>query len=166
MEKSRVISCCNDRLVQKKLLNIHFYVTIKVKFKSGEKVNIKECSVCHKNIKFEKCTPFDLINDSLSKFIQKEELDFKDGGYICDEDLNSLRMLYIKKSVESESGEISKLENEVLESLKEQELLSENLNSEKNSNCSFAENLSDKMASFGGSWTFIIFFGSVLFFLG
>lgn len=124
----------------------------------------KECSVCHKNFKFEHCTPYGLVNEKLASFIEKESLDFKEGSYICHEDLSSLRMLHLRKSVEAEIGEISQLENEVLESLKEQEILSENINSDFNSSFSFADRLSDQMASFGGSWTFIMFFGSVLFF--
>ncbi len=65
--------------------------------------------------------------------------------------------------LESEKGELSSLEEEVVRSLQEHELLSLNTESEFEQNWSFGERLADKIATFGGSWTFLISFGIFLF---
>src|SRR4029077_12591218 len=56
----------------------------------------------------------------------------------------------------------SAIEEEVIKSLRDQELLSENLNTEFESKLTFGEHVADNVAKFGGSWRFIISFGVVL----
>ena len=64
--------------------------------------------------------------------------------------------------LQDEIGELSALDQEVVDSLQEHEILSENLGKEFDKDLTFGERLSDRIASFGGSWTFIIIFGAVL----
>jgi uncharacterized membrane protein len=54
------------------------------------------------------------------------------------------------------------LEAEVVNSLKEQELLSQNVNMEFDSRLTLGQRLADKVADFGGSWGFIASFAGVL----
>ena len=68
-----------------------------------------------------------------------------------------------KKSSQNEIGELSALDQEVIDSLQEHEILSENIGKEFEQELTFGERLSDRIASFGGSWTFIMIFGAVLF---
>jgi len=51
----------------------------------------------------------------------------------------------------------------VLRSLKENDIVAENAEEVFEGTLTFGERLSDVIASFGGSWRFIIFFGAVLF---
>lgn len=60
-------------------------------------------------------------------------------------------------------GELSHLEVDVLKSINSNELLSENIEPEMNEKFSFGERLSDRIASFGGSWPFITLFFTFLF---
>ena len=60
--------------------------------------------------------------------------------------------------LEDEIGELSALDQEVIDSLQEHEILSENIGKEFEQELTFGEHLSDRIASFGGSWTFIIIF--------
>ena len=83
-------------------------------------------------------------------------------GYICNHDLNKFRVLYVKQSLEAELGEISVLENEVLRSLQEQDLISANVYARFDSSVKTSEEIADKVAGFGGSWRFIILFGSII----
>ncbi len=64
--------------------------------------------------------------------------------------------------LESERGELSSLENEVVRSLREHELLSSNVDEEVEQNWTFGERMADKIADFGGSWAFLICFGIFL----
>jgi uncharacterized membrane protein len=65
--------------------------------------------------------------------------------------------------LEKEKGELSALEEQIINSLKEQELLSKNINIEFDLQLPYGERLADRLADFAGSWSFItIFFGVLL----
>ena len=59
--------------------------------------------------------------------------------------------------------QIKQLQAIVNQAITEEKLLSQKLAEDANIPISYGERLSDKIATFGGSWTFIILFGSVLF---
>jgi uncharacterized membrane protein len=61
-----------------------------------------------------------------------------------------------------ERGELTQLEQDVVKSLADHETLAENIEAEFAEQRTFGERLSDQLASFGGSWTFITLFGVVL----
>ncbi len=69
---------------------------------------------------------------------------------------------YVKQALEDEIGELTSLDQEVIESLQQHELLTENIEKQFERKLTFGEHLSDKIAEFGGSWKFIITFGSVI----
>jgi len=104
-----------------------------------------------------------LIRPSLLDFIQKKVPHFDPHGFICLNDLGVFRRDYVKEVLQEEVGELSVLDQEVIDSLQEHEILSENIGKEFEQELTFGERLSDRIASFGGSWTFIMIFGAVLF---
>jgi len=61
-----------------------------------------------------------------------------------------------------EKGELTALEHDAVESLREHDILSQNVNSSVDDKWTFGQRLADHVASFGGSWRFIIIFASVL----
>lgn len=71
-------------------------------------------------------------------------------------------MKYIQSLLESEKGELTTLDHEVLESLQRHETLSSNVDAEFKKDSTIGEKLADGVASFGGSWRFIIIFASIL----
>jgi uncharacterized membrane protein len=80
----------------------------------------------------------------------------------CFPDLGAFRRDYVKHTLECEIGELTTLDHEVIESLREHEVLSENIEKQFERKLTFGEHLSDKIAEFGGSWKFILAFGGVL----
>ena len=68
----------------------------------------------------------------------------------------------LSSTLEDEIGELTSLDQEVIESLQQHELLTENIEKQFERKLTFGEHLSDKIAEFGGSWKFIITFGSVI----
>lgn len=62
--------------------------------------------------------------------------------------------------LDEEKGDLSSLEEQVIESLREQESVSENVNEEFERQLTFAERLSDRLCAFGGSWSFMIIFAA------
>jgi uncharacterized membrane protein len=122
-----------------------------------------QCQVCHKTVAPSAGTFGDLIRPSLLDFIQKKVPDFDPHGFICFNDLGPFRRDYVKEVLQEEVGELSALDQEVIDSLQEREILSENIGKEFDQELTFGERLSDRIATFGGSWTFIMIFGAVLF---
>lgn len=79
-------------------------------------------------------------------------------AFICRTDLNRFRTQYVEDALEADKGELSVVEQEVLDSLKLHEILSEDINELYEGKLSFGDRLADKIAEFGGSWSFIIVF--------
>src|SRR6266498_4174637 len=104
-----------------------------------------------------------LIRPSLLEFIKKKLPDLDSKAFICLDDLGEFRKDYIKEVLEDEIGELSALDQEVIESLEQHEILSSDISKQFEKKLTFGERLSDHIASFGGSWRFISLFGAVLF---
>ncbi|WP_018477853.1 DUF1003 domain-containing protein [Pontibacter roseus] len=98
------------------------------------------------------------IRRPIFQLIQSDFPDFKDESYIAVGNLNGYRKRYLEVMLEKEIGELTELEKEVLESIHENELLSSNVEAELGENLRLGERMADNIATFGGSWTFIIFF--------
>ena len=66
------------------------------------------------------------------------------------------------KFLKREWDNLTEQEKRVVESLVHRGQISRNLSRERQDTRTFGEALADRVAAFGGSWTFIIIFGSVL----
>jgi len=104
----------------------------------------------------------ELIRPSLLEFIKKKVPGLDSKAFICFEDLGNFRKDYVKEVLEDEIGELSVLDNEVIQSLEQHEILSADISRQFERKLTFGERLSDRIAEFGGSWKFIIMFGTVL----
>jgi uncharacterized membrane protein len=104
----------------------------------------------------------ELIRPSLLEFIRKRLPGLDNKGFICLDDLGEFRKDYVKEVLEEEIGELSALDQEVIESLQQHEILSNDLSKQFEKKLTFGERLSDHIAEFGGSWKFLISFGAVL----
>ena len=121
------------------------------------------CQVCKKPKSPNSGMIAELIRPSLLEFIKKRLPDLDSKGFICFDDLGEFRKDYIKEVLEDEIGELSALDQEVIESLEQHEILSSDLSKQFERKLTFGERLSDHIAEFGGSWKFLISFGAVLF---
>lgn len=104
--------------------------------------------------------PARLVRSSIDELIRADNSAWTDESYICLDDLNVFRSRFVENVLAEERGELSNLEEDVIRSLKEQEIIAENTNKEIAAKTSIGDRLSDKIASFGGSWTFLILFGA------
>ena len=130
----------------------------------SEPARQQTCIVCKKAFSPHKGQHAELIRPSLLEFIRKRLPDWDDKGFICFHDLGEFRKDYVKEVLEDEIGELTTLDQEVIESLRQHEILSSNISEQFERKLTFGERLSDHIASFGGSWRFIILFGTVLLF--
>jgi uncharacterized membrane protein len=100
-----------------------------------------------------------MVDAQLLSFIQRRYPSFVEGvEAIAISELNAMRQEYIGEKLVEENGALSKLQEDVLNSMREQTLLSQTMIEDDNEPLTLGQRLSDKVASFGGSWTFIISF--------
>jgi uncharacterized membrane protein len=122
----------------------------------------KECQICRKKFKSQDLMPAELVRNSVIETIKRHHPDFDSKGYICLSDLYNFRAEYMKELLMKEKGELSKLEKDVVKSLRKHEILTEDVNKEFEVNLTFGQKIADKVSVFGGSWPFIISFFSFL----
>src|SRR5947207_8119173 len=121
------------------------------------------CHVCKKSKSPNSGLIAELIRPSLLEFIKKKVPELNNKAFICFQDLGEFRKDYVKEVLEDEIGELSALDQEVIESLEQHEILSSDIEKQFEKKLSFGERLSDHIAEFGGSWKFLITFGAVIF---
>ena len=69
---------------------------------------------------------------------------------------------YIKEKIIQDQNETKKINQEMLEQLKNKQIISQNLNTTINQKATFGQKSADAIAKFGGSWPFIFLFVVVL----
>ena len=104
------------------------------------------------------------IRASVFELIQANHPGFNTSLFISIAELNQFRRLYLTSLIEKERSELAALDTEVMNAIKNNSILTESFQEEKDGEITFGERIADQVASFGGSWTFIIFF--FLFILG
>lgn len=122
----------------------------------------KNCNICQKNFPSNELVSAELLNESILKLIAKDHSDFNQHSFICIPDLTKYRAQFVKETIQEDIGELTNLEEEVLKSIKEQEIIADNLNDQFEEKLSFGQRVADKIALFGGSWSFILTFAFLL----
>lgn len=120
------------------------------------------CSIDGKDHPYSKLMSLELVRDPIFELIKKDFPEASRKDFICLDQLNYYRSRYIEDVLEAEKGELSQLEQSVIKSMEESESLSKNINEAFDKEITFGQKIADRIAVFGGSWTFIIFFVSVI----
>jgi uncharacterized membrane protein len=120
------------------------------------------CQICGATGHGADLLPAALIRPSIANEIRKAKRDMDPNGYICRRDLNDFRSRYIHNMLLQEKRELTGLEREVLKSLKEHEIVAQNVEEQFQQKLTFGERLADRISAFGGSWIFIGLFAVVL----
>ncbi|HEB68137.1 MAG TPA: DUF1003 domain-containing protein [Desulfobulbus sp.] len=116
------------------------------------------CQLCHQEKNREELIPAGLVRESIQQFIRKEHPDWSPEEQVCRSCLNTCRASYVQDIMEKDLGELDNLEQEVVQSFHDNDILSENINEEFEERLSIGQKIADKVASFGGSWAFILSF--------
>lgn len=99
-----------------------------------------------------------MIHTSILKLITNDYPLFNKNCNISISELNHYREKYISNFLSNEERELSELEKIVLNSVKDQTSLASQVDGENEADLTFGQRLADKVATFGGSWTFIVAF--------
>ena len=94
--------------------------------------------------------------------IKNEHPDFGPQNLLSIEELNLYRNRYIQNALTKELGTLTDLEKQVISTLQNDQLITDKINEDKYDTLTHGEKMADKVASFGGSWTFISIFGIFL----
>ncbi|HEV3409103.1 MAG TPA: DUF1003 domain-containing protein [Chthoniobacterales bacterium] len=106
--------------------------------------------------------PLASLRPALQDFIRTHAPEHASAEVLPEDELNRLRTEYVSQVLQEELGELTALEQQVIESLRERELLSANIDAQFDRKLTVGEWCSDKIAEFGGSWKFIILFALIL----
>ncbi len=101
------------------------------------------------------------VRKSILELVQRDRPDFGEEHFLAISELNPYREKYIAERLSQQIGELTDLERMVLESMNDRSFLTEKLDSEAQE-LTFGQKLADRVADFGGSWTFIMLFGLFL----
>ena len=104
----------------------------------------------------------DEVRPNLAERIRADNPGLPNDALIARAELSGYRTLYVEDLLKAEHGELTELDRQVAESLATHETLAENIDEEFEDRRTIGERLSDRMASFGGSWTFLILFATTL----
>lgn len=116
------------------------------------------CYISKAEVELKNLIEFKSINPTIRHLILMDFPDFSEGKYISINKLAEYRRKYLESLIKKENKELNKLEKEVLNSIQSNSLLSENIEIEIAEDLSIGQKIADQIATFGGSWTFIIIF--------
>ena len=102
------------------------------------------------------------LREPLFTLIQKDFPDFSGQSYISAEKLSDYRKKYLAQLIREEKGELNRLEHEVVEAISQNKILSENIEEDIDEALTIGQKTADRIATFGGSWKFILIFFSFI----
>ena len=105
-----------------------------------------------------------IVQPNILELIQLENPNFTADSHLAISELNHFREKYLRALLDRERLAISELEGAVLTSISNETTLADKLEFEDETQYTLGQRLADHVASFGGSWTFIIWFGVFLLF--
>ena len=120
------------------------------------------CVICGESFPRRELFPCGALRDSIANRILGDRPTWAPDDFICKHDLIKLGADYVHFLLEGEKGELTDIEQEVLHSIREHEMLARNIDTEFEKRWTSGERLADRIAQFGGSWTFILCFGGLL----
>lgn len=107
------------------------------------------------------------LREGIFNLIKKEYPEFGYEDCISINELNKWRRIYLTSLIIQEKGELAIIDQDVMDAIKNNSILSENIQDEIDNQLTIGQKLADKIALFGGSWSFIIvFFSFILIWIG
>jgi uncharacterized membrane protein len=116
------------------------------------------CAICGPASHSGKTLPVSGLRPSLVERMRQDHPDMPADGAVCLNHIAEYRAKYVSELLHQERGELSDLDKEVVASLSAGETIASNTEEEYAEDISFGGRVSDALAKFGGSWTFILFF--------
>lgn len=116
------------------------------------------CAITGRELARASALALDMLRPGLAERIRRDHPQLADSAFIDLEVINEYRRRYVEDLLRDEKGEISELDQQASASMARQETIVANTEAEYERRRSAGERLSDGLASFGGSWSFLILF--------
>ena len=121
-----------------------------------------QCAVCGKSFSYTQTRDARVVRPSIVKIIVSDGFDWDDNKRICLNDLRQYRSRYVESLLEEERGELTRLDQEVIESFESGSLMADNIDVNAEERLSLGDRAADKVAALGGSWVFILWFCAMI----
>jgi uncharacterized membrane protein len=118
------------------------------------------CAICGKEARGP--LRFGEVRPAIASLVSADHPHLTADDIVCAHHVSDYRTRYVAALLESERGELSDLERQVVESLAREETVSRDVEAAWEKHRTVGEVVADAVADFGGSWTFIIIFFVVL----
>jgi uncharacterized membrane protein len=116
------------------------------------------CAITGRELPRLQLVNLETLRPSLADLIHRDHPDLPHDALVSRAEIARYRSRYVEELLSAETGEISEIDRRVADSLATNETLAENVEEEFAEKRSFGEIVSDHLASFGGSWMFILSF--------
>lgn len=120
------------------------------------------CFISHESIDEIFAVKGAYMRDTIFSYIHDSYPDFTHNDYISRKELDKIRRSYLLHLITAENEDISLMEQQVVEAITGNKILSENIEPIIENQLSIGQRAADKIAEFGGSWRFIITFFIIL----
>lgn len=102
--------------------------------------------------------PGSVIRDTIMSVIKRDHPQFDDDSFIAASELNHYRKKYISEYLTEQSGQLTDAEKEVVSAVAGKTTLTDKVDTESDELLTLGQRVADRVAGFGGSWTFILSF--------
>ena len=130
---------------------------------TNRKQQVRECQICHRTVPESEAVSGETIRPVVIDEILRDHPEWSNEGWICRNDLHRYRARRVEAVLESERGELTALDREVVEALSKHETLAQDVEAEFERRKTLGESAADRIAVFGGSWAFLGVFAAFIF---
>jgi len=116
------------------------------------------CAITNQELPRRRLVNLDTIRPALAERIRRDHPELAGDAQVAQAEVSKYRIQYVEDLLRDETGDITDLERRVAESLANNETLASNVEEDFDDRRTFGEMVSDHLASFGGSWIFILSF--------
>lgn len=120
------------------------------------------CDVTGREYPLDELMTLDSLRPNLAARIRADHPGLGGHALVSRDEVGRYRARYVTELLAAEKGELSSLDRQVADSLADHATIAANTNDDADSDRSFGERLSDVMADFGGSWSFLIAFALLM----
>ncbi|WP_152277459.1 DUF1003 domain-containing protein [Methylorubrum populi] len=120
------------------------------------------CAITGVEMNRRNLVPVASLRPALAEHIRVDYPELSEDALISSKALAGYRTRFVAELLAEEHGEYSDLDRQVAESIAAQDTIAENIEEDYDEHRSFGEQVSDGLAAFGGSWSFLISFALVL----
>ena len=116
------------------------------------------CEITGRELSRKQMVVVDSLRPSLADRIKQDYPNIDENSTISLSEVERYRTKYVEEMLIEEHGELTELDKKVAEALADHDTIVENIEEDFDDQRTFGERISDVLASFGGSWAFLISF--------